>query len=123
MLNVTLLQLLLIFIHLNGNLIITLFAVHVNAFVKEFIFKTHGELCFISSTSFQSPSNSTAEYQKKVSKAPSQAVSQVASSEYVHQEDILLCSVRVIVNVFNIGRTCLLPKYTFFISFCIKVIG
>jgi hypothetical protein len=68
--------------------------------------KTH-QLCFISAVSTPLVFSNTALYQKKSSKAPSPAVSQVASSEYVHQLDISDFSVRVIVNVLGLyaGRT------------------
>jgi hypothetical protein len=84
---------------------------------------TH-QLCFISAVSTPLVFNNTALYQKKSSKAPSPAVSQAASSEYVHQELISDFSVRVIVKVLGVygGRTWTSPKKTFFTSFCTKVI-
>jgi hypothetical protein len=106
MLNVTVLQLLLIFIHLTGNFIITLSPLVILPNVLIAHVNTH-QLCFISAVSTPLVFNNTALYQKKSSKAPSPAVSQAASSEYVHQEDISDFSVRVIVKVLGLygGRT------------------
>jgi hypothetical protein len=71
-------------------------------------------VCFTSAVSTHDEFNLTALYQKNSSKAESPAVSQAASSEYVHQLDILLFSVRDIVKVFGtkVGRILVSQRYT-----------
>jgi hypothetical protein len=79
------------------------------------LFHTH-PVCFTSAFSSQSIRNNTALYQKNSSNAVLPAVSQAASSEYVHQLDILLFSVQLIVKVLglNAGRTLVVQTYTSF---------
>jgi hypothetical protein len=110
MLRVTTLQDLVILIHLTGNFIITLFQL-VNVH-KSVIFNFQAQplcACVTSAASAQAFVNLTQLYQKNSSKSVLPAVNQAASSEYVHQLLILLCSVQDIVNVLYLGtggRTC-----------------
>jgi hypothetical protein len=94
---VTALPDLLILIHSLGNFIITLSPlVRVHRLDR---FNCQGVVCFVSAVSTPDAFSLTALYQKNSSKAVLPAVSQAASSEYVHQLDILLCSAQEIVNV------------------------